>query len=649
MPIELVNVGLAANDGTGDPYRDGMQKVNRSLTYLDTGKASNTAVAEAIATINQALATKLNVNGNGSALTNLNAAAITTGRLNANVLPVSFNAPTATSATSADTAAKWTTGRQINGVVVDGTQNVTIPVVSTSMVTNSDADTYLTPGMYHASSNALAQSITNLPQATAGALLVQLSNSPGVIQTYTTYVANSNRRTYQRSRQSTGLWSTWTNIVTGIDPQLSVTGSSGLVTVGAALTTNMITGTGTTETGVEGVRFDNIYDGASRGYPLDYAVRVQMKGSGSSAFELFAGWQDNTGTRLFARSRGDVPTQTWKAARELAFLDSSITGTAAGLTTPRAITIGNTAKNFDGTAAIAYTLAEIGALPTDGTMGQVAFRNVLINGSMRWSQRGSSLNNPANNTYLLDRWKLQYDGTGGARVMSQQAFAAGAEAEGCQFFLRLQQTSASSGGTAVQILQSIENARTLAGKKVTLSFSARSAAALTMPSIFLNQAFGVGGSATVVVPVATNRAITTAWTRYKFTFTMPSISGKTIGTDSTIDVVLRTPSAGAYTFEVTAIQLEEGDTATPFEKTPLATELAQCQRYFEIAPFIANADGSFFTNVFYAVTKRVVPTLSLAWGNVSPATLNSRGFGYFSLDGRVTGAAEVGVWANADF
>ena len=55
-----------------------------------------------------------------------------------------------------------------------------------------------------------------------------------------------------------------------------------------------------------------------------------------------------------------VPTFRAIVASDIPTLNQNTTGSAAKLTTTRAITIGPTAKNFDGSAAITYTLAEIG-------------------------------------------------------------------------------------------------------------------------------------------------------------------------------------------------------------------------------------------------------------------------------------------------
>jgi hypothetical protein len=76
---------------------------------------------------------------------------------------------------------------------------------------------------------------------------------------------------------------------------------------------------------------------------------------------------------------------------------------------------------------------------------------------------------------------------------------------------------------------------------------------------------------------------------------MPSISGKTLGTnndhfvslaiwfDAGSDFNSRTDSLGQQsgTFEIAQVQLEPGAVATPFERRPIGTELALCQRYYQ--------------------------------------------------------------------
>ena len=74
------------------------------------------------------------------------------------------------------------------------------------------------------------------------------------------------------------------------------------------------------------------------------------------------------------------------------------------------------------------------------------------------------------------------------------------------------------------------------------------------------------------------------------------------------------------TLYITGVQLEVGDTATPFEHRSYGDELAKCQRYFERMSFTSNQYTSIIcyneaTNdargsLQYQVTKRAAPTIS---------------------------------------
>jgi len=105
----------------------------------------------------------------------------------------------------------------VNGVpsvAQAGTDYLTGP----SSITTGDLNDYATPGMYYLATNAAASAVLNVPFAVAGALLVQTANSPGVIQTYTTYETNANRKIYQRARLSAvGAWGPWARIYTTLD------------------------------------------------------------------------------------------------------------------------------------------------------------------------------------------------------------------------------------------------------------------------------------------------------------------------------------------------------------------------------------------------------------------------------------------------
>lgn len=82
---------------------------------------------------------------------------------------------------------------------------------------------------------------------------------------------------------------------------------------------------------------------------------------------------------------------------------------------------------------------------------------------------------------------------------------------------------------------------------------------------------------------------------YSVTATLPSVTGKTVGTekDDRVDLKLfvsaganfnsRTGSLGIQnnTFDFWGVQVEEGAVVTPFEQKPYADELRACLRYYE--------------------------------------------------------------------
>jgi hypothetical protein len=102
----------------------------------------------------------------------------------------------------------------------------------------------------------------------------------------------------------------------------------------------------------------------------------------------------------------------------------------------------------------------------------------------------------------------------------------------------------------------------------------------------------------VTGPTAFN--CTTSWSRHQFTFNIPSLSGKTVGTDGNdyVEIVLQeSGSFSTFTLDLAQVQLEKGSVATPFQYRPVATELNLAQRYycktydFETDPGTATSAG----------------------------------------------------------
>jgi hypothetical protein len=211
----------------------------------------------------------------------------------------------------------------------------------------------------------------------------------------------------------------------------------------------------------------------------------------------------------------------------------------------------------------------------------VSGKNKVINGDFGVWQRGTTFTNPANGSYQADRWRQYQDGTV-SQVISQQAFAPGtapvAGYEGT-FFIR-KVVSSASGNNYNNLEQGIEDVRIFAGQTVTMSFWAKADSSRSVTA-YIVQNFGSGGSGAVYSSnIYVN--LTTSWSRYTATFALPSIAGKTIGTNSQLVPTLAMPLNTAYTIDFWGVQLEAGPVATPFTTATgtVQGELAACQRYY---------------------------------------------------------------------
>jgi hypothetical protein len=212
----------------------------------------------------------------------------------------------------------------------------------------------------------------------------------------------------------------------------------------------------------------------------------------------------------------------------------------------------------------------------------VAGKNAIINGDFGVWQRGTSLNigSYQDNVFAADRF-YGYAGSGTA-TMSRQTFTPGtAPTSGYEYPYNFQwQQTLSAANIGVPLLQTkLEDVRLLAGQTATFSFWAKANAALTISSTF-SQNFGSGGSSGVTVNT-TSHNLTTSYQRFTATFSVPSISGKTIGTNSFFKLDMTMPSTGTYTINYFGFQLEAGNVATPFTTATgtVQGELAACQRY----------------------------------------------------------------------
>jgi hypothetical protein len=308
-----------------------------------------------------------------------------------------------------------------------------------------------------------------------------------------------------------------------------------------------------------------------------------------------------------------------------------------------------------------------------------AGKNKVINGDFGIWQRATSFTNPTDNTYVCDRFKQNGNGSGFTKIWSRQTFTPGtAPVAGYEspFFFRFNQTVAGTGGTNNNIAIYIhEDVRTFAGQTVTLSFWAKADASRVL-NLYYGQEFNNSGTGDQY-PYISSPTLTTSWTRYTFTFTVASISGKTIGAGFTgnFQLVFNAANNITQTIDLWGIQLEAGSVATSF--TPAGggfpgAELALCQRYyttsiptgFTITDFSGMNQGSssaigwcssgstndIFTTIQYPVPMRAAPTFviysagnrtagsvrdavtgsDIAVGNYSVQAGNNKGFNYMS-------------------
>ena len=252
-------------------------------------------------------------------------------------------------------------------------------------------------------------------------------------------------------------------------------------------------------------------------------------------------------------------------------------------------------------------------LPREGGLSN---RNLIINGAMQVAQRGTSFGVLASRAYTIDRWNVD------AGVNVQRADLSVDE---ISEDTRLKYALQLLGNTSSQYFrQPIEDVTQFSSVTCTLSFWVKGSASTTLNNIYARQAFGSGGSSVVDTAFSpVSHSVTTSYTKYTGTVTLPSISGKTLGSGHHLELFMQVPNG--VTLYITGVQLEVGDTATPFEHRSYSDQLQACQRFYTR---MGNDDGG-FTHLMvgsaegpavYVVSRtlptpmRAVPSLTLGAG-----------------------------------
>jgi hypothetical protein len=272
-----------------------------------------------------------------------------------------------------------------------------------------------------------------------------------------------------------------------------------------------------------------------------------------------------------------------------------------------------------------------------GGAGMGSFRNRIINGDMRIAQRGTSLSitsATAFGYYVTDRWALETSFTSGSASLYQNVLSTSDTPYqlGLRYSSNIVVTSAITGLSYLVPQQRIEylnfqdmNWGTSFGTPVTISLwyktnvAAGSIIPISLRAVFNGTSYCYGYSTTSAQP--------NSWQYVSFTVPPPPNTASPFGasTSDRLDVavgpgVISTTvvpgtwysaysaygiigqtniysQAGNY-LAFTGVQLEKGTVATPFEVRPYATELALCQRYYQV---LNTSGGSGVSNGILAI------------------------------------------------
>jgi hypothetical protein len=275
----------------------------------------------------------------------------------------------------------------------------------------------------------------------------------------------------------------------------------------------------------------------------------------------------------------------------------------------------------------------ISAIQSVALTDKLGRRNYLINGNFdKWDYATSQT---ASGFGSDNRWNNLNNGS--TKTASQQTCG---DTErvlfNAMYFSRTKVTTSSGSSNYVSKIQPIENVNLLAGKTVTLSFWAKADDNRNIAVEFL-QNFGTGGSpSTSVTGIGSQLvALTTSWKRYVVTVTIPSIVGKTLGSDGVqttwtglnlwfdagSNYAARAANLGQQsgTFDIAQVKIEDGSVATngwhPYDGE-FGGEVDACARYYEktdsfgvIVAEVTDVDNRGGGAWHFRSVKRVVPTI----------------------------------------
>lgn len=269
-------------------------------------------------------------------------------------------------------------------------------------------------------------------------------------------------------------------------------------------------------------------------------------------------------------------------------------------------------------------------------------KNILINGNMNISQRGTTFTNPSPITgqtkpYTLDRFAFLSETNNG--VVTQTSGGP----TGSKYYMAVKNNAANVQTAMVQFVEN-QNAIALIGGIASLSFQAKAGvvpisnlrAALlgwtgtadatvsetVISSWGANGTNPTWGTSFVMLNVPTNLALSGAWQTFKVeNIAIPSNVNNLAVVIWTDD---GTQASGAE-WDMAQVQLEYGSAATSFETRLVGMELQLCQRYYQqvnaaTMSGVQIGTGNFEMAFAFQVPMRIAPPSA---GSTNPTVINS--------------------------
>ena len=309
---------------------------------------------------------------------------------------------------------------------------------------------------------------------------------------------------------------------------------------------------------------------------------------------------------------------------------------------------------------VAASTAALTINNTDGTCtanitNNLSNRNLIINGAMQVSQRGSSFSNVSNNSYTLDRYILFHTYGSTQMNVSQSTTSPDGFSKSYKIDVNVADTSIGSGEYVfiahrieAQNLQQLSYG-TSGAKSLTISFYVRSTTTGTY-ALSIQQADN--SSKQVSATYTINSADT--WERKTFTFAGDTsgvinndngsgfniywhlVAGSNFNSgtarsawtayadaDSAAGHTANILSSTSNNFHLTGVQLEVGSVATDFEHRSFHDEMQRCRRYYlrlidgdqqAVANFTGFTATSGYSMITAPVQMRATPTLVQSTG-----------------------------------